>query len=168
MARLEAGLIQRARLLNALLADLYGPQRAPDEGLAAARAGLRQPQFLRPCHGVAVRDDLICTSSRSISAARRTATGGCSSDRTQAPSGAGYALENRVVISQLPAGAVPRAQRAAARELLPRVQRRASCACRRREQPHAVLLSPGPTQQNYFEHAYLARYLGYSWSRAPT
>jgi uncharacterized circularly permuted ATP-grasp superfamily protein/uncharacterized alpha-E superfamily protein len=84
-------------------------------------------------------------------------------DRTQAPSGAGYALENRIVVSRL----LPQLFRdckverlapffSALRESL------AALAPRGREQPRVVLLTPGSYNETYFEHAYLARYLGYS------
>jgi len=85
------------------------------------------------------------------------------SDRTQAPSGAGYSLENRIVLSRaLPSlfrqGNVERLAPffASLRESL------ASLALANRENPRVVLLTPGPYNETYFEHSYLARYLGYS------
>ena len=84
-------------------------------------------------------------------------------DRTQAPSGAGYALENRIVLSR----SLPEAFRDC------RVQRLASffraqrdgltaLAAPQRDTPRVVLLTPGPLNETYFEHAYLARYLGFT------
>ena len=85
-------------------------------------------------------------------------------DRTQAPSGAGYALENRIVISRVLPERLPR---------LPRRSgwRRSSARCastlqslapHNRDNPRIVLLTPGPYNETYFEHAYLAQYLGYT------
>ena len=93
--------LQRARLLNAILADLYGPQRLLRDGVLPPALVLANPAFLRPCHGVArPATTPTCTCTPSIWRARRTASGACVADRTQAPSGAGYALENRIVMSR--------------------------------------------------------------------
>ena len=73
---LERGLTQRTRLLNELLVDLYGAQRVLKEGKLPPGIVYGNPQFLRPCASVPVRDDCICTSSRSISRARPMAVGG--------------------------------------------------------------------------------------------
>ena len=83
------------------------------------------------------------------------------SDRTQAPAGAGYALENRVVSSQcLPELFAERNVRRLASFFRAFSERFLSLS--NRDHPQAVFLSPGPSKQNYFEHAYLARYLGFS------
>ena len=84
-------------------------------------------------------------------------------DRTQAPSGAGYALENRIVLSR----ALPElfrecgcsAWRGFFRTLRDTLR---AVAPRRRDNPRIVLLTPGAYNETYFEHAYLARYLGYT------
>ncbi len=85
-------------------------------------------------------------------------------DRTQAPSGAGYALENRIVVSRT----LPevfrecRVQRLAAFFGDAARHARAAWRSRHRENPRIVLLTPGPYNETYFEHAYLARYLGFT------
>ena len=84
-------------------------------------------------------------------------------DRTQAPSGAGYALENRIVLVADVARPVPRLPRPAPRPLLPRFRDTiAALAPHNRDNPRIVLLTPGPYNETYFEHAYLARYLGFT------
>jgi uncharacterized circularly permuted ATP-grasp superfamily protein/uncharacterized alpha-E superfamily protein len=160
---LEGGLVQRARLLDAILADIYGPQRLLREGLIPAELVFGHPGFLRPCHGVKVPGNrylhLYATDvGRGPDGAFRVI-----SDRTQAPSGAGYALENRIVLSRM----LPEIFRDC------RVQRLAlffrtlrdglrNLAPHNRDNPRIVLLTPGPYNETYFEHAYLARYLGYT------
>ena len=161
-AAIELGLIQRARLLNALLVDLYGEQRVLKDRLLPPGLVFGNPHFLRPCTASARATTCTCTSSRSISRARPDGRWWVLSDRTQAPSGAGYALENRIVVVAVLARALPRAQRAPARELLPRVHASDSSASAAAITPLAVFLTPGPSTQTYFEHAYLARYLGFS------
>lgn len=156
-----AGLSQRAHLLNAILGDLYGEQALVREGLLPPELVFQNPGFLRPCH----ERDRRNTSHLQLYAAdllrgedgRLRVLG----DRTQAPSGMGYALENRIVLSR----AFPnlyrdsRVERLAPffRSLLDTI---VSLSPRRNERPHAVLLTPGPYNETYFEHAYLARYLG--------
>lgn len=160
---LEAGLAQRAQLLNLILADLYGPQRLLRDGLLPPELLWAHPGFLRPCHGVSVP---LARYLHLLAVDLARAPDGrwwVLADRTQAPSGAGYALENRIVLS--------RALTELFREC--RVQRLAGffralretlrgLAPRHRENPRIVLLTPGAYNETYFEHAYLARYLGYT------
>ena len=159
-AGLAAGLAARARLLDRILKDLYGPQRLVREGYLPARLVLGNPTFLRPCHGLDTRSyvqlyaaDFVRTSTGSFCVLR---------DRSQAPTGAGYALENRLVVSQ--ALAEPFRQgnvlRMASffrtmRETL------AGLSPVPREDPRIVLLSAGSYSPTYFEQAFLAQYLGY-------
>src|SRR6185436_284185 len=82
-------------------------------------------------------------------------------DRTQSPSGTGYALENRTIVSDV----LPDAFRTAnVRRLASffRAQREALLGLAHSDNPRAVLLTPGPYNETYFEHSYLARYLGFT------
>src|SRR5579862_8637427 len=160
---LTAGLIQRARLLDRLLADLYGPLETVSSGLLPAELVFANPGFLRPCHGMRPPSgrwlhlyaaDLIRTPGGSFEVL---------SDRTQSPSGAGYTLENRIVLSRV----IPSIFRQCnVRRLAPFFGGlRASLSAlapAHRESPRVVLLTPGPYNETYFEHVYLARYLGYT------
>jgi uncharacterized circularly permuted ATP-grasp superfamily protein/uncharacterized alpha-E superfamily protein len=158
---LEAGLMQRARLLNQLLVDLYGPQRALADGLLPPSVVFGNRQFLRPCANVPVAEDRYLQFLAFDVARSPDGRWWVLSDRTEAPAGAGFALENRVVSSRcLP-------------ELFSSlyVRRQASffrafndhfLAQGHRDDPLAVYLSRGPSKNTYFEHAYLARYLGYN------
>ncbi len=163
-SRIEAGLLQRSRLLNLVLGDFYGPQRLLREGLVPPSLVLANPSFLRPCHGVRVPNDtyvhlLAVDLGRSPDGQWRVLA-----DRTQAPSGAGYALENRIVMSRsLPeAFRDCRVQRLGAFFRTHRDGLLALAPPDRRDHPRAVLLTPGPLNETYFEHAYLARYLGFT------
>jgi uncharacterized circularly permuted ATP-grasp superfamily protein/uncharacterized alpha-E superfamily protein len=159
-ASLREGLLQRARLLEAILDDLYGPQTLLSERLLPPELLFANPAFLRPCHGIAwpghrrlhlVAFDLGRLEDGSVCVL---------ADRTQAPSGAGYSLENRLAIARL----LPELFHAC------NVQRLASFFRTLRDglhalapptdNPTAVLLTPGPFNETYFEHAFLARYLG--------
>ncbi len=154
-AVIEAGVVQRAELLERMLADLYGP--LPPALL------LRHPGWLRPMIGVPPAG-----GQRLFIAAFDLARGPDGrwwlvAQRTQGPSGLGYVLHNRLVISrQFPeAFAQLRVQRIASsyRLLLDALEQRAQRVAGHAN-PRVVLLTPGPYSETYFEHAYLARYLG--------
>ena len=100
--RLERGLAQRARLLNLVLLDLHGPQLLLRRGLLPAPLALANPAFLRPCHGIPVPHDLYLHMLGVDLARGADGNWMVLADRTQAPSGAGYALENRLVLSAQP------------------------------------------------------------------
>ncbi|MEO8466923.1 MAG: circularly permuted type 2 ATP-grasp protein [Gammaproteobacteria bacterium] len=158
---IERGVIQRATLLNRLLLDLYGEQRVLKEKLLPPGLVFGNSQYLRPCKNIAVRDDLHLHFVAFDIARSTDGQWWVLSDRTQAPGGAGYALENRVVASQcLPELFAERNVRRLASFFRAFSERFLSLS--NRDQPQAVFLSPGPSKQTYFEHAYLARYLGFS------
>ncbi len=172
-AGIEAAVVQRATLLNQILIDVYGKQRLLEERLLPPALIHGHSGFLRPCHGLRHTGG-VALHFYAIDLAR--APNGrwwVVADRTQAPSGAGYALENRSVIART----FPDLLRElkvqhltgffdAMRDSLARWGREcaatgdAGVALREREAPLIVLLTPGPYNETYYEQAYLARYLG--------
>jgi len=158
---LEAGLIQRARLLNRLLADLYGRQRALADRVLPPSVVFGNRQFLRPCVGIAVRDDLYLHFTAFDVARSPDGRWWVLSDRSEAPSGAGFALENRVITSRcLPE--LFASQHVRRQASFFRAFNQSFLGQSNRDDPLAVYLSRGPAKSTYFEHAYLARYLGYT------
>jgi uncharacterized circularly permuted ATP-grasp superfamily protein/uncharacterized alpha-E superfamily protein len=160
-AAIEAAMRQRAMLLNAVLADVYGPQRLLHDRLLPPDLVFRHPGFLRPCWGVPAPGGIYMHIYAADLA--RSPNGGwwVIGDRAQTPSGAGYALENRLVSSRV----LPDAVRAMhVRRLAPFFQsyRDTLCNLVAGENPRIVLLTPGPYNETYFEHAFLARYLGFT------
>jgi len=160
---LEAGLIQRARLLNWILADLYGQQRLLRGGHLPPAVVFANPGFLRPCHALPVPDDAFLHLLAVDLARSADGQWWVLSDRTQAPSGAGYALENRIVQAETFPDLFRefRVQRLASffRSLRNNMLRLSTSM---RSNPRVVLLTPGPLNETYFEHSYLARYLGFT------
>ncbi|HTU65455.1 MAG TPA: circularly permuted type 2 ATP-grasp protein [Steroidobacteraceae bacterium] len=161
---LEAGVAQRARLLNALLGDLYGPQKLLAEGHVPAELPFGHPNYLWPCHGIRPVDGQWLNLYGADLARAPDGRWWLLADRTQAPSGAGYALENREILEQVHAETIPdlsvrrvRGFFNSLRERLLSVNRELAAAD---EAPLAVILTPGPYNETYFEHAYLARQLG--------
>ena len=160
--QLEAALIQRARLFNTILADLYGPQQLLLEGLLPPALVFANPAFLRPCHGIRVPNNIYLHLHAVDLARSPDGQWWALADRTQAPSGSGYALENRIVMSRT----LPETYHDCHVHRLAsffRVERETlmALAPRRADNPRVVLLTPGPYNETYFEHAYLARYLGF-------
>ncbi|MBI1289811.1 hypothetical protein GC173_01015 [bacterium] len=161
-ARIETGVRQRARLLNRMLCDLYGQQRLLREGHLPADLVFSHPGFLRPVHGMKVPGGTFLHIYAADLAKSADGRWYALADRTQAPSGAGYALENRISVSRTFPEVFQDYQIhrlvgffQAFRETLN------SLARHNRDNPRVVILSPGPFSENYFEHVSLARYLGY-------
>jgi uncharacterized circularly permuted ATP-grasp superfamily protein/uncharacterized alpha-E superfamily protein len=158
--QLQAGLIERAELLETVLADAYGPAQLVREGRLPAAVIAGNPEFLRPLVGVVPRGGTLlhfCAVDLGRSPEGHWWVLG---DRTQAPSGAGYALENRLALSR----AMPDIYRELKVErFAPFFQavQAALSALNRREDSRICVLTPGPLNETYFEHAYLARYLGF-------
>ena len=159
---LEAGLIQRSRLLNWVLRDLYlGTQRLIVDGFIPPELVYSNPGFLRTCRGLPVAGQVMlhlygADLVRSASGQWMTFA-----DRTQSASGTGYAHENRKVVSRVLPDEI---REVSVRSLAPFFRSLRSfletLAPGRRENPVMVLMTPGPLNATYFEHAYLARHLG--------
>ncbi len=161
-AVLSRGLSQRARLLNAIAADVYGEQTLVKDGLLPPALVFGHPGFLPACHGVSPVGGVFLHLLAFDIARGPDGRWRVVATRTQAPSGVGYALENRATISRL----FPEAFRAlGAQSLGAFVQQIQTtfleAAPAEGEAPHAVLLTPGPFNETYFEHAYLAKQLGF-------
>ena len=157
--QLEAGLIQRAELLEAVLADAYGPALLSRDSRLPAALIAGNPEFLRPMVGVSPPGGAHLRFYAVDVGRGADGRWWVLSDRAQAPSGAGYAIENRLALSR----AIPDIYRTT------RVERVAPffqafqaelLALSRQDDPQICLLTPGPMSETYFEHAYLARYLG--------
>ena len=140
---LETGLIQRAQLLNLIVRDLYGQQTLINQGALPGALVFGNPQFLRACHGITMPGGIFLHLLAFDLARGPDGRWWILSDRTQTPSGAGYALENRIVASRcLPdLFASSNVQRLAS---FFRAFSEGLLALPRRDAPLAVVLSPGP------------------------
>jgi uncharacterized circularly permuted ATP-grasp superfamily protein/uncharacterized alpha-E superfamily protein len=160
-ARLDAALVQRAELLDAVLQDVYGHRHLLTDKLLPPTVVLGHPGFVRAVDGLRLPGgrELVLTATDLV---RDGGGAWCAvADRTQAPSGAGYAMEDRRVVSQVMSGVYRqasiqrlgpffRALRLALRDVSPGDA----------EQPRVVLLTSGPGSETAFDQAYLASMLG--------
>jgi len=161
-AHIEAGVTQRARLLNAVMRDVYGRQRLLRESFLPPALIYGHPGYLRPLAGFVPADGVYLHIVAFDLARGPDGNWWLVGTRTQAPSGLGYTLQNRMIVSRL----FPEAFRelkvqrlgASFRRLLDLLYR--ASPAEPGTTPRVVLLTPGPYSETYFEHVYLARYLG--------
>lgn len=158
---IEAGVLQRMQLLEGIMADVYGPQRLVAGNLLPPALVHGHPGYLRPLHGATPAGGRHLHIAAFDLARDEAGQWWVVSQRTQAPSGLGYLLENRLVLSRLFPEAFSRlrVQRLAA-SYGAMVDSLRAMSPSGDEPPRIVLLTPGPYNETYFEHAFLARYLG--------
>ncbi|QHE85287.1 circularly permuted type 2 ATP-grasp protein [Hydrogenophaga sp. BPS33] len=159
-AQIESGVLQRTRLLNAVMADLYGERRLLKQSLLPPALVQGHPGYLRSMQGTRPMGDTWLHIVGFDLARGPDGRWWVVGQRTQTPSGLGYLLENRIAISrQFPkAFSGMRVQRLSAsyQALMDGIKRMSPAG----EHTRIALLTPGPYNETYFEHAYLARYLG--------
>ncbi len=159
---LEKGLAQRAELLNAILVDLYGPQRLLSSGTLPPSIVFGHSGFLRSvARSSAANQRPLIVSATDLG---RTASGDWQviADRAQAPSGIGFAMENRRVLSRV----LPLAYREAGlHRLSPFFQALRvalmEAAPHGLDNPRVVVLSPGPMSETAYDQAFIAATLGF-------
>src|SRR6187551_2266364 len=158
--QLTAGIVQRAQLLELVLGDLYGEGRLVAEGAIPAAAIAGSTEYLRSVCGVKPPGGRYLSIYAADVGRGPDGRWWVLGDRTQAPSGAGYALENRLVLSRAFTSLYKsmNVERVAPFFEAFRDSLRASAD---RDEPRIGLLTPGTFSETYFEHATLARYLGF-------
>jgi uncharacterized circularly permuted ATP-grasp superfamily protein/uncharacterized alpha-E superfamily protein len=159
----ERGLKQRAVVLNKILEDLYGERRLLKEGIIPPELIYAHSGFLLPCNKIkqpGANQLILYAADLSRGPDGKVWV---LKDRTQAPSGMGYALENRSALSRV----LPELFREHKTTKLGgffnnMMQAFLEIAPQGKEQPRIVLLTPGPRNETYFEHAFLASYMGFT------
>lgn len=159
----EAGLVQRAELLNLLLQDIYGERKLIKNGLLPADLIYNHKGFLRQCAGIRqLHNHSLILYSADLA---RSSDGKVwvLNDRTQAPSGSGYALENRITMARvLPELFNDLQVRHLSSYFDTLRQSLHDIAPSRKQDTRVVILTPGPVNETYFEHSYLSSYLGFT------
>ncbi len=159
----EAALAQRAQLLNLVIADIYGPRQLVQEGLLPAELLFANPEFQRSFCDLGRPGELPMFLYAAELARAANGQFFVMADRSEAPAGPGFALENRIVSSR----SLPSVYKQVPVERLASFFVRLQNALRKKtarptDSPRIVLLSSGPRHPYYFEDVYLARYLGYT------
>lgn len=158
-ATIAAGLRQRADLLEQVVADLYGNNRLVSDGYLPAELVAGNPEWLRPLVGVRPRGGHYLHFLAFDIGRGPQGQWWVIGDRTQAPSGAGFALENRIATGKIYSDLFGQSNVHRLAGFF-RTFRDALQGLRGSEDSRAAILTPGPLNETYFEHAYIARYLG--------
>jgi uncharacterized circularly permuted ATP-grasp superfamily protein/uncharacterized alpha-E superfamily protein len=159
-AQIETGVVQRARLMEAILEDFYGANALVRAGALPAALVAGSAEFLRPLVGVAPPGGSFLNLFAVDLGRGPDGQWWVLSDRAQAPSGAGYALENRIALSRALTDTFGQLN---VRRLAGFFSdfRSSLAHSATRADPRICLLTPGPLSETYYEHALLARYLGF-------
>lgn len=162
-ASIERVVIQRATLFNAILVDLYGEQRLLHDRLIPPALIFANPHFLRSCFGIKPRGGVHLHTYAVDIARSPTGNWWAIADRTQAPSGMGYTLENRLVGARTLSGVFDQYQvRPLTRFFDLKHDSMLALAGDQHADPTIVLLTPGPHNETYFEHSFLAARWGFT------
>ncbi len=153
---------QRARVLNRVMADLYGENRLLGEGLIPPAIIHGHNNYLWPCRGIEPRGGTFLHLYACDLARSPDGRWWVINDRTQGPSGAGYALQNRLIVTPLYENIFRSLGVQRLANFFRTLQQQlAALAPTDGEPPMVALLTAGPYNETYFEHVFLARYLGY-------
>ena len=160
---IEKGLKQRAHLLDLILKDLYGPQSLIKNAIIPAELVFDNSGFLLPCFDIRQKHDKQLLNYAVDLARGPDGKMWLLDNRTQAPSGAGYALENRIVMSKVIPELNTKTYRSRLSPYFSQLQQTVdTLGNNTNENPNVVFLTPGPGNETYFEHVYLSSYLGYT------
>ncbi len=163
---IEHGVKQRAKLLNAIVADTYGAQTLLHRSLLPPAMVFGHPGYLRSVKGFTPPNGQFLQLVAVDLARAPSGEWTVMEHRTQAPSGLGYALENRLIIGNVFAEPFRAMQ---VQRLAPFYSQliatlveggRATMRAEETGSPRLALLTPGPYSETFFEHSFLARYLG--------
>ncbi len=156
---IEKALLQRTRLMNAILADVYGEQKLMRDGSIPPGLIYSDPAFLTPCHGIQPAAGYL--QFYAVDLARESdGSWRVIDNHTETPAGVGYAVANRVVHTQVTGDLFEACNGLRLAPFFQSLQAGLTVLTGRRD-PRIALLTPGPLHDDYFSHAYLARYLGY-------
>ncbi|PJJ09471.1 putative circularly permuted ATP-grasp superfamily protein [Flavobacterium sp. 1] len=160
---IERGLKQRAHLLDLILKDLYGNQSLVKNAIIPAELVFDNSGFLLPCFDIRQKHDKQLLNYAVDLARGPDGKMWLLDNRTQSPSGAGYALENRVVMSKVFPELNEKTYRKRLSPYFSQLQQTVdTLGNNTNENPNVVFLTPGPGNETYFEHVYLSSYLGYT------
>lgn len=160
-AVIESGLLERAELFNLMLRDFYGERTLLKQHALPPEALFGHGGFLRACQGIKIpgEHELILHSADMVQ--RPDGSMCVLSDRTQAPSGAGYVLENRTVMSRVFPSLFRDSHVHRLASFFQRLRHKLISLSPSDSQARVVVLTPGAHNETYFDHSYISNYLGF-------
>ena len=161
--KIEKGLVQRTSLLNLILSDLYGAQSLIKEGLIPFELVYNHKGFIRQAHNIKLDGEQQLIQYSSDLARGPDGKMWVLHDRTDAPSGSGYTFENRAAMTRVFPDLIRENH---VRKITSYYQTfkntLSNLTKNNKENPRVVLLSPGPTNETFFEHAYISSFMGFT------
>ncbi|MEZ5567038.1 MAG: circularly permuted type 2 ATP-grasp protein [Halioglobus sp.] len=158
---IESGLQERAELLNLILRDLYGARSLLKHGVLPPELILSHPGFLRECDGLLLAGDAQLVQYAADMVRAPDGSMQVMSDRTQTPSGAGYALENRLVMSRIFPSLFRDSHVHRLSLYFNSLRLKLGAMNPNGDVGRVAVLTPGTYNETYFEHVFLANFLGY-------
>lgn len=159
--RIESGLKERSDLFNLILRDLYGERRLLHHGALPPEALFSHSGFIRACQGIQLPGEHELIMHGADMTRLHDGSMCILSDRTQAPSGSGYTLENRTVMSRVFPSLYRNSHVHRLADFYQQLGLKLSALSNTDDEPLIALLTPGNHNETYFEHAYLANYMGF-------
>lgn len=160
---IEKGLLQRTELLNLIMSDLYGDQTLIKEGHIPFELIYNHGGFLRQAHNIKLDGDQQLIQYSSDLARGPNGKMWVLHDRTDAPSGAGYTFENRAAMTRVFPDLIRENHVSKITSYYQTFKSTLSnLTTNNKENPRVVLLSPGPTNETFFEHAYISSFMGFT------
>lgn len=159
---IEKGLIQRTNLLNLILSDLYGDQMLIKEGLIPFELIYNHKGFIRQAHKIKLDGEQQLIQYSSDLARGPDGKMWVLHDRSDAPSGSGYTFENRAAMTRVFPELIRENHVRKITSYYQTFKNTLSNLTNNKENPRVVLLSPGPTNETFFEHAYISSFMGFT------
>ena len=160
--QVSLGLKQRAEILNLVLKDVYGEGKLIKEGIIPYEVIYGHRGFLRQCAGIVPNTEKYLSIYAADLCRGTDGRLWVVNDRTEAPSGMGYALENRSTINRILPGMFAEMKvKRHSKFFQDFNQMLIDSAPGKKEVPNIVVMTPGSLNETYFEHAYMASFLGY-------
>jgi uncharacterized circularly permuted ATP-grasp superfamily protein/uncharacterized alpha-E superfamily protein len=159
---IEKGLVQRTSLLNLIFNDLYGDQTLIKEGLLPFELIYNHRGFLRQAQDIKLEGDQQLIQYSSDLARGPNGKMWVLHDRTDAPSGSGYTFENRAAMTRVFPELIRENHVRKITSYYQTFKNTLTSLTNNKENPRVVLLSPGPTNETFFEHAYISSFMGFT------
>ena len=160
---IESGLSQRTELLNIILSDIYGERKLIREGLIPFEMIYNHQGFLRQADKIRIPGPQQLVQYSADLARGPNGKMWVLHDRTDAPSGAGYSLENRAAMTRVFPDLIRENQVRKISSYYQTLKNTLSTlSWKNKENPRIVMLSPGPSNETFFEHAYLSSFMGFT------